>query len=273
MPSLLELQRAFSAALFGGAEVPDLFTDQATGLRVHRANVITNLEDALAAVYPVTRRIVGEEFFAAAARRHARAIPSTSADIHHYGARFASLLQELPGAAELAYLPPLARLEWAVHQVFHAADQPPITLDRAHAALEGGEMGLEIGLHPACRLQRASFAVQRIWESHQGADDIPPLALEVEETRLLVARRGEAIRIEALPEYEYALLCSLEQEEPFEYALARAACLTGVDALQRLITQRLLDGTLVERLHRDEKVKTAGRRRETVQAPSIPFID
>jgi hypothetical protein len=273
MPSLLELQRAFSAALFGGADALDLLADQAAGLRVHRANVLANLEDALAAVYPVTRRIVGEEFFSAAARRHARVIPSTSADIHHYGARFESLLQELPGAAELAYLPPLARLEWAVHLVFHAADQPPITRERARAALEGGEMGFEIGLHPACRLQRACFAVQRIWESHQGPDDPPPLALGVEETRLLVARRGEAIRIEALPEYEYALLCGLEQAEPFDCALARAACLTGADALQSLIMHRLLDGTLVERPHRDEKVKVAGRRRETAQAPCVPFID
>jgi hypothetical protein len=272
MPSLLELQRSFSAAIFG-AELPPLLAQQSAGLRVHRANVLANLEEALAAVYPVTRRVVGDVFFGAAARCYVHETPSTSADIHQYGARFANLLQKLPGAAALTYLPPLARLEWAAHEVFHAADHPAIDLERVRAALQDGEIELEIALHPACRLQRACFAVQRIWHAHQGPEDPPPLTVDDEETRLLIIRRGETISIEPLPEFEYALLCALEHREPIECALARASCLTDPDALQHLLMRRLLDGTLVERLHPEAKAVPEGCSREAAPAPFIRITD
>jgi hypothetical protein len=246
MPSLRELQRGFSGALFGGG-VPPWLAEQPSGFAVYRGNVLANLAGALAAVYPVTRRVVGEEFFAHAARHYALRTPSASGDIHDYGESFGDLLRELPGAADLPYLPDLARLEWMLHRVFHAADRSPLTLERVRAALEGDAGEPALCLNPACRVAAARYPVQRIWSAHQGDGEPPALEIEPRVTFLLAARRGDDSVIETLAAAEFALLHGLQRGEALETALQDAADLDPEAGLQALLVARLADGTLVER--------------------------
>lgn len=246
MPSLRERQREFSGALFAGG-APPFLVGQETGFRVYRNNVLHNLGEALAAVYPVVRRVVGAEYFAGAARRFALHAPSTSGDIHDYGEGYAEFLRELPGAAELLYLPDLARLEWALHRVFHAADRPALNPARIRAALEADDGAIALGLNPACRALAARYPVQRIWHAHQGPGDPPPLEIAPEVTFLLVARRGDETFIEPLSTPEFAVLHALARGEALDYALGDAAGLDPDADLQALLVRRLADGTLVER--------------------------
>ena len=55
---------------------------------VYRNNVTVSLIDALAAVFPATRRITGPDFFRAMARFHVRATPPTSPLLFEYGRDF-----------------------------------------------------------------------------------------------------------------------------------------------------------------------------------------
>jgi len=83
MSALAALQRDFVARLFA-ADAP-----QDPRARLYRDNALATLSGALAATYPVVRRLVGDAFFGEAARRHALAVPSRSGDLNAYGGTFA----------------------------------------------------------------------------------------------------------------------------------------------------------------------------------------
>jgi hypothetical protein len=67
--------------------------------------------DALQANYPAINRLVGEEWLRAAAAVYARAALPGQPMLLHYGADFADFLARFGPAAELPYLPGVARLD------------------------------------------------------------------------------------------------------------------------------------------------------------------
>lgn len=169
MPSLTELQTRFAAAILDGddgflAAVAPGGAAAAQRLEVYRNNARHSFRDALRAVYPVVELLVGAEFFAFAADRYRVAQPSRSGDIHRYGDRFGDFLAAFAPAAGLPYLPDMARLEWAMHEVFHAADTVPFGCGQ----LAGADPETFVfQLSPDCRLLHSAYPVDRLWEMHQ----------------------------------------------------------------------------------------------------------
>src|SRR5471032_1000470 len=77
MPELATVQQLFGAALAdatrGNAAAPLFAGDPAHArdrLAVYRGNIVTNAVRALAATYPIIRKLVGIEFFAGLARAY-----------------------------------------------------------------------------------------------------------------------------------------------------------------------------------------------------------
>ena len=93
---------------------------------VYRNNVATGLARALAARFPVTEKIVGEEFFTAMARDYVLLHPPSSPVLLHYGHGFADFVAGFAPAASLPYLADIVRLEDAQVQAYHAQDISPI---------------------------------------------------------------------------------------------------------------------------------------------------
>lgn len=209
---------------------------------IYRNNVFSNFRAALEAVYPAILRLVGQEFFHHAAQRYIKRYPSLSGDIHHFGREFAELLADLPGAAELAYLPDVARLEWAYHEVFHAAEHAPLDLARLQAVDPERYADLVFKLHPALRLLESPYPIRRIWEvnqpEHQGD---PTVDLGQGGEKLLVTRRDFAVEVRVLPAQDFALLRAFADAQPFAAALENAAADFDVSAfLGRYALERVL---------------------------------
>ncbi len=224
MPSLRDIQSAFVEALFGGKDDwlsnHILAGEMAPGARLdlYRNNVLHNYREALRAVYPVIERLVGEEFFRHAARRYGLACPSTSGDIQDYGRSFPEFLATLPGAHELPYLRDTARLEWLVHEAFHAAEHGALNLAALAAVPAQRYPDLHFALHPSCRLLASHYPVHRIWEANQPARGVAEgVDLRLGGVNLLVWRRRFEVEMAPLPAPAYALL----------QALARGAALGG----------------------------------------------
>jgi len=115
MSALGDFQARFLDEIFGDAPLDPRRA-------VYRRNVLENLHGALAAAYPVVRRLVGEAFFREAAERFARVHPSRSGDLHRFGEGYGQFLSRYPHAAGLPYLPGVARLEWAVCMALQAEE-------------------------------------------------------------------------------------------------------------------------------------------------------
>jgi hypothetical protein len=232
---LADLQRAFAA---------ELARDGARA-RIYREHMLAGLCDALAVLFPVCGRLVGDEFFAALARRFARAAPSRSADLNDYGEEFGEFLAGFEPARQLDYLPDVARLEWALHRARCAAPAPPLDPSALARVPESRRGGLRFALAAGASLLISPYPVTRIWEVNQPdyAGD-PAVRLDAGAVRLVVARGSEGVVPSELGEAEWLLLEGLARGLSLERAAAhwnRSAESLGA-LLQRAFAEGWLGG-------------------------------
>jgi Putative DNA-binding domain len=170
---LATFQQAFAAALFapqdaGNAEVLQLVAQPA--FAVYRNTVMKACVDALEANFPAVARLVGSEWFRAAAALHAAADPPRDGRLLHYGAGFPAFLESFEPAAELGYLPGVARLD-ALWREAHAARDAE-ALDPAHLAhaLPDALAMQVLHPHPAARWRWfAEQPIYSIWSRNRRA--------------------------------------------------------------------------------------------------------
>lgn len=163
-------------------------SDPAARYAVYRNNVVISLIDALADAFPVVRQLVGEDFFHAMAREHARLQPPTSPVMAYYGQNFPDFIADFEAASCLPYLVDVARLEWAYVCAFHAADADGLPT-QALADLMSQPERLAITrlrFAPAMRLIRSNHAVVSIWRAHQLEGDWPGIDPTRSEAALVV---------------------------------------------------------------------------------------
>ena len=175
MPTLRELQAGFAAALLGGSAcVTDAVVEDGLAadarLEVYRHHVRASLAAVLAAAFPVVRRLVDDRFFAYAADTFVRRHPPAGPCLFEYGAGFPGFLAGFPPCRHLAYLPDVARLEWALCHAVHAEDATALTVADLAAVPPDATPGLTLRLHPSITLLGSAWPVDEIWRANQGAD-------------------------------------------------------------------------------------------------------
>ena len=254
MPALRELQAGFAAALYDRAPAMH-FARQVRArdipaerrLQIYRNNLFAGLTEVLAAVYPVTRRLVGEDYFNQAAHGYITLRPSRSGDVHRYGGRFAAYLGRCPGSETLPYLTDVARLEWGYHCAFHADHQPPLDVNGLRAVPPGDYPQLHLRLQPSARLLSSGYPVLHIWQVNQPdwAGE-PTVDLAEGGVRLLLLRQGMEVAFLPLRAGEHAWLQGLTRGLTLSGAQQRAAARDpdfdlGA-ALQRLLAQGAFSG-------------------------------
>lgn len=232
MPSLRELQRDFAEALLDeGAADCAFAVDGNLGatarVAIYRGNVFGNYRNALAATYPIVRRLTGGPFFDAAVDHYVRARPSRSGDLNVYGDRFGDFLAAYAPAGSLPYLPDVARLEWTIDEASRAADpvHSPDEVLAALAAVPSERLpAIRLALAPACRLVASSHPILRIWQVNQpDRAEVEPVALDAGGDTLLVRREADGIVIVRLGLGEGAWLASLARGEALGAAIDAAS--------------------------------------------------
>jgi len=214
-------------------------------LRIYRNNFTINLSEALSAVFLVTQRLVGEDFFRQTARGYVRAVRSTSGDIHHYGDAFPAYLDRLPALADYPYLGDVARLEWVYHSVFHTALAAPLDLARLAGVAADDYPALCFRLQPAARLIASDYPVLRIWQVNldhwTGERDV---RLDAGPAQLLVMRTQDAVTLEPLNAGEHRLLEQLIRGQTLadagDAAFAADAAFDLAAALRRFVAGGVL---------------------------------
>lgn len=254
MPSLSELQRDFAATMFasddGGLATHCGGTPAqvAQGIAAYRQSVRHNLAAAVEATYPLLALIVGPAFLAEAARQYVLVTPSRSGDLNAYGDAFDRFLAAYPPAAELPYLPDVARLEWRLQQVYTAPDQPPADLASLAATPPDQWASLCFVLDAAHARLASPWPLARIWAVNQAdyAGD-QRVDFSVGEEVLIQRRSGGSV-VELLAPGEYALLEALAAGKALGAAVAAAqASATAFDlpaALQRFLANGVLRGAM-----------------------------
>lgn len=174
-------QKVFAEALLDRAKPVPQGLRAASGSRptkrygVYRNNVATGLARALAARFPITEKIVGEEFFTAMARDFVLATPPASPVLLQYGDDFPDFVAAFPPAAGLPYLADIVRLENAQVKAYHARDAAAIDPGVLSRITPGRMSGLVFTFHPATAVVTSSHPIVTIWAMNSGARALTPI--------------------------------------------------------------------------------------------------
>jgi hypothetical protein len=205
---------AFAAALVDPTCPPPAGTrgrEGATDQRrfaVYRNNVAVSLIASLAARYPVTRRLVGEDFFRAMARAYAARSKPESPVLIHYGRGFPAFVATFEPARDLPYLADVACLEKAWVEAYHAAEAEPLTLAALAALDADGLANARARFHPAARLVSSDHPIASIWAAHQGAGEVKAIENWRAEAAMTTRPAAEVI-LRLLPPGGYAFARAL----------------------------------------------------------------
>jgi hypothetical protein len=218
-------QAAFARALLDpDAAAPDGVTD-AQGrpcpkrFAVYRNNVTASLIRVLEAAFPVVRKLVGDEFFAAMAAVFLRAHPPKSRLMMLYGVEFPAFLASFPPVAHLGYLADVARLEQAIRESYHAADAEALAALTLAELPESTLMAARLTLAPSLRLVRSVWPIHMIWQAN--TDGGPPPVPGGQD--VLILRAGFDPALHLLPAGGGAFLSAALAGQSL------AAALAGVD--------------------------------------------
>jgi Putative DNA-binding domain len=251
--SLAELEVAFADALLD-SRAPDVAAMVAgdgvppeARVAIYRHHVLTSLTAALRSTYPVVCRLVGDRFFAYAAHEFIGMHPPTGPCLFEYGADFAAFLETYPACRDLAYLPDVARLEWALNRALHAED----TVRVYPGALRSLDLrwveSLRLGFDPSVTLLSSPWPIDAIWRANQpGADPEATVDATRGPVRLEIRRLGDDGVFRRLTPATHAFRRALIEAETLATAADQAGAVDGefdiTAALHELFTDDVLIG-------------------------------
>ena len=242
-PALLELQRAFAAALLSEADAAlcaQIIGDGIPAperLRIHRNTCRSTRAGTLAMTYPAVERLVGREFFTLASERYAIEHPARSGYLNEYGGELAAFLAAFEPARSLPYLPDVARFEWALGVAANAADAARLEAD----ALAGIGADVRFEPHPSVSLLELRYPADEIADAVLAGDEAAMREVDLHSgaVRLVVHRGTQGLATERVGARAHAFLTSLFAGEP----LGRAAAAAPREA-PGLLAQQLVKGRL-----------------------------
>jgi hypothetical protein len=250
---LRDLQGALAASVLHGTDAPLAPAVRVDGiafdgrLQVYRNNTFSSLTAALKDSFPVVCQLVDERFFGYAAQEYIRANPPRAPRLAEYGGDLAGFLTGFEPVRHLAYLPDVARLEWAVNIAYHAVDAAKLDAARIAAVPQERYPLLTFAAHPSVQLFASEHPVDRIWQAHQPGGDLETkIELSSGGCRLLIDRHDQDIRFLTLDAAGFALAAALCGGHPLQVAYEKAAAIDGAFDLIAALSTHLGRGTFAD---------------------------
>jgi hypothetical protein len=239
MPGLHELQAGFAAALLGEDERAAAATVRAdtlgasARLAIYRHHVFTSLTAVLESTYPVVARLVDPRFFHYAAHQYICEHPPAGPCLFEYGATLPEFLQRFEPSRRLAYLPDVARLEWAMNAAMHAAEAPALGPDALRTRAT-------VRLQPSVSLLSSAWPVDAIWRASQPGAGEGVVDLQAGGARLQVWRADDEVVFRRLTPAGFAFRAELRRSGRLQDA-AVAALQTDPGADLIALVRQVLD--------------------------------
>ncbi len=201
--ALLDPERPVPAGVVGPGGMAD-----ARRFAIHRNTIMIGLVEALEQRFPVTRRLVGEEFFRAMARAYAAVNMPRSPLMMHYGDEIPAFVAVFAPARSVPYLADVAALELAWSRAYHAPEAVPLGTDTIRSVLPAALIRSTLTTHPSLHRLRSPYPIGSIWRMHQDETDVEALEDWVGED-LLVLRPHAEVTVHILPPGGHAFVGAL----------------------------------------------------------------
>ncbi|CAA6812404.1 MAG: Unknown protein, partial [uncultured Thiotrichaceae bacterium] len=219
---LEDIQQAYAKAIYANEptalealihESPEFSTEQRVG--VYQNNTIGGLKTALRNTFPVCETLVGKDYFGQLAQHHVKLNPSADRNLEEYGANFsetlATLIEQRPELAELAYLSDVAKLEWIQHQTYFANDRQSFDLEAFAALAPEVQTQVTFILADDVSLIDSPYPIYDIWHSHQQSIELE--ITHTEHNYLLIQRPQWKVTATLIDGAYYALLKAISDSK------------------------------------------------------------
>jgi hypothetical protein len=168
---LAELQNVFQRYLLEGDETiagevaGTIRVPVRTRLAIYGEGYQLRLVEALEHSFPALLQLMGAEAFAVLAGSYVRAFPSVYRSIRYYGDQLAAFLSTEPRYAATPLLAEMARWEWAMANVFDAADGAPLEVSALTDIEPGSWAELRFEWSAAIEVVPLRWNVTTIWKA------------------------------------------------------------------------------------------------------------
>lgn len=209
-----------------------------TTWKIYRNNYVKAHTTALADTFSTVQKIVGIDYFEQLAKAFVANNPSTSGDLNDYGRAFPSFLNgflpSIPHGDTLAYLPDMARVDWAWFEVLRMETLASLTWQHELLNLSPEQQAM-VSAKPACRYLSSNFPIYSIWRLNEDEADLTVNSQEAQ--NLLIART-----------HEVKLMAMSSAEMAFAERWFNRHSLTDAVEAALTIDQQFQLGTLLSRL-------------------------
>jgi hypothetical protein len=199
---------------------------------VYASGAPARVAEALENDYPALRRILGDDAFRSLAARYAVAHPPRSFDLGRAGDRLAGFLETDPLREELAFLPDLARLEWAMAEALIARDAEPLAWSALQALGPEAAADLPLAWTPGVALVASAWPIHDLWLCRDQPDAEVDVGVEGRPQTVLVYRRGLDVASRLVDATDADLL------DVFRHGGCLAALDVGGDAAPLIVIER-----------------------------------
>lgn len=202
----------------------------ATRLAIYGDGYRSRLIETLQTHYPALLALLGEAEFANLACEYVQAHDSSFASIRFYGAAVGAFLQAHPVHASSPWLAELAHFEWAMTEVFDAADAAPIEAHSLGEIAPEDWAQLRFDLHPALRRLDLAWNAPALWRALTQGEPAPVPEAQAQCVQWLLWRRELQIFFRPLAAPEAEAMAAVCQGQSFG-AVCVALC-TALDEEQ-----------------------------------------
>jgi len=196
---LLRDERDIEQHVIGTARVP-----VATRLGIYGEAYRVRLTEALASNYPALQKLLGEMDFAALASAYIDTHVSRWPSIRHYGAELAHFLTTAATYRDVPLLAELAAWEWAMTEVFDAADDDTLDVAALTTVPPENWASLRFDFHSAIRRLDLLWNAPQTWKALTSGGERPQPELAAHRQPWLLWRHQLQILFRSLADDEAA---------------------------------------------------------------------
>jgi putative DNA-binding protein len=182
-------------------------------LEIYADMYFYRLRDCLKEDFPALVTVIGETAFHNLITDYLLAHPPSHFSLRYVGQHLADFVTRHDLIRQWPYLGDVARLEWAIVDIFDASDAAPLTASGLATVPEAEWPNLRFALVPAARLLDVDWPVDEIWRATQRGD--PPHEPLATPTHVRVWRQNCEVFHRSVDASEMAALHAIQRGATF----------------------------------------------------------
>lgn len=216
---LLDLQKAFLNAFYQKEKKHFLKYIRSSKrlsleerFEIYSGSITEGLVKALRENFPVTEKLVGEDFFRYMSYEYIASARSSSPNLGDYGASFIEFVAIFPAAKCLPYLADICQLEWYWQKVYFGTDYSHLEVTKLSQIDADLQSSLVFKRCKNSFLLQSVYPIKEIWEFNQkNNEEEKTINLKVHNNLLLIWRPAMDVIIEELTESQWLILLAVDE--------------------------------------------------------------